>query len=507
MAFSVVGHAAADQTGSVVQPALMISELQTDGLHDGVVDGKQEFIELYNPGNTALDVNDWQVQYLSASNDGSSAPTRVLATLEGLVGSHGHVLLSAANYLPDADIVFADSTSNSGWLAKTGGHVRIIDSEGAIVDLLTWGSGVMIGAWWKAPEIPAGNSVQRILPEDSHYTTGLTFSVPTVVVTPEGGGLRLPVQDPTPICTGIVLSEILPNPAGSDSGNEFIEIHNASDVAVDLAGCSLRLGADGAVFPLPDESLAADAYLAFSDTITGITLPNATAQTVWLLTSTNEEGVLYPNALADNQSWARINGVWQITLRPTPNTLNAADLPATTTEASSSAVDASATLESCPAGKERNPDTNRCRSVVAVASVPAPCPDAQERNPITNRCKAISSPAANAPVACKVDQERNPQTNRCKAIAGATTEPKPCAVGQIRNPDTGRCKKDTPTATPLSKIQDVKTVAHPFSLQWWLVAAGLVVALGYGIYEWRYDIENYLYVHRLRKEKKHKNNM
>jgi hypothetical protein len=141
-----------------------------------------------------------------------------------------------------------------------------------------------------------------------------------------------------------------------------------------------------------------------------------------------------------------------------------------------------ADIKPCPPGKERNPDTGRCRKIpmaktkkVAIHSSPKkntillkPCPPGKERNPDTGRCRKIpmaktkkvaihSSPKKNTILLkpCPPGKERNPDTGRCRKIPMAKTKKvaihsspkkntillKPCPPGKERNPDTGRCRK------------------------------------------------------------------
>jgi len=477
---------------SVALPQIVISAVQTGGLVNGAEDGRMEFVELYNPGDVPVDVTDWALEYLAASNNGSGAPTRVLASLEGQIVPGGHVLLGYQGYWSQADVSFgAGSTSTSGLLARSGGHVRLVDADDTVVDLVGWGSGVAIGSWWHAPEIPAGSSIQRILPGDPAFTTGSTFASPSSTATPQSGGLQALPTPTQPICTGIALSELLPNPTGTDAGQEFIEVYNQADTAQSLKGCALRLGMDGRSFALPDEQLAPHAYRAFSDTETGITLPNAVAQTVWLLTSDAEQGVAYPDAMADGQAWALIGGTWQSTLAPTPNATNmllAASVPVPKEETTLEGEVLGASYTACPAGKERNPATNRCRTIVTEADPAGTCAADQSYNPDTHRCRlTIQTSTGLKP--CTAGQERNPDTGRCRSVIAANSELTACPTGQERNAQTNRCHKTSNSNTnTLAKVQDVQSKSLIHDARVWMAAAAVAALAGYGIYEWRQEI-------------------
>lgn len=470
-----------------ILPKLVLSELQTGGLTAvGSEDGRQEFIELYNPNIHSLDVTDWRIEYLSASHNGTGAATRTLAILEGEIASADYAILSFEAFIPDADVYFGvGSTSTSGLLARSGGHVRIVDAEGSTIDLLGWGTGVAIGKWWKVPEISAGSSVQRILPGHELYGASVGFAAPNNIPTPRPGGLRTPsvVPPDSPVCSGLILSELLPNPTGMDEGREFIEIHNPTSESVRLKGCSLRLGETGKVFAFPDQVLQPMGYLAFTDSDTGMTLPNATPQRVWLLSTDREESVIYGADLADNVSWALFDGVWSVSTSPSPGLPNIITLPPPDESDEGTVL---ASRVPCSEGKERNPATGRCRAL-ETTSEPTPCKPGQVRNPETNRCRAVVATAGLAP--CRTDQERNLETNRCRSIAGSASNGalQPCEEGQERNPDTNRCRK-IQAASSLPKVEDIATADSAVSSRLWIGGLLAAAALGYAIYEWRQDI-------------------
>ena len=525
---------------SATSSSLIISEIQTGGCAEydvsdpakcAVEDGKREFIELYNPLETPVDVSGWAVQYLSASHTGAPElePTRLISGLSGSVAADGYALLSYVDYLEDADIYFgANSTLSSGLLSKSGGHVRIVDQLGHVVDQVGWGSAKIIASWPRTSVIPVDFSIKRVLPDDPLFSTGLTFTPPTQPLTPQGGSLDVPdltppeepnpdpEPEPQPACQGIILSELLPNAAGVDDGKEFIEIHNPTGEAQALLGCAFRLNSDGTEFELPDEILPPGAYRAFYDSETGIGLPNAAGGSLWLLLTASEQEARYPQNMADDHTWAYIDGQWKVTSKPTPGAANELpQVPPAPVPSQNSGGDTelkpcaanqernpatnrcrlipvAETLQPCQSGQERNPATNRCRAILSANTALAPCAANQERNPDTNRCRAVVT-AASTLTACKPGQERNPATNRCRSAAAAESALKPCAPNQERNPATNRCRLATSAASTLG-LTDVKDVASESSaagnFRWWLAALAALGATGYGAYEWRREIAN-----------------
>lgn len=479
-------------SAAAASPAsLVISELQTSGLSSGTTNGRLEFVELVNLSATPVDLDGWQLNYYGGTGDITGTSTRLLATLQGTVAAGGYVLIASPDFITANPSVTVDvsfdaastTTSSSGWLAQGGGAVQLTGAGGTTLDAVSWGTAKQNGTWWKAPEIPAGNSITRVLPAD-HNTPGSVFAAPGQP-SPQGGGLQPAPVPASPVCSGLALSEILPNAAGTDTGHEFIEVYNPTNDPIHMLGCSLQLGSAGKRFALPDALLEPGTYRAFTDGDTGITLPNATGDTVWLHTADDDQGVRYPDAMPDDTAWALINGTWQATTKPTPNAPN--ELAPEDAGGQGSGTDADE-LAPCPAGKERNPATNRCRTITATSDAITPCQPGQTRNPQTNRCRSVLAASTTSLTPCKPGQERNPDTHRCRSIAQPASSLKPCAPGQERSPSTNRCRKAANGAS-FAKTQSGTTSSSTASkLSWLLAGLAVLGAAGYGVYEWRADI-------------------
>lgn len=467
---------------------IVISEFQTGGLISGLENGQLEFIELYNQQATDQVVNDWRLEYLSSSHDGGINPTRVITTFEGSIKAHSYVLLSLSNYLNDADIYF-DSTSSSGLLAKSGGHLRLVNSQGSVIDLVGWGSA-------KHPETKAiaelapNFSSQRILdPADPNRlldsgNNWADFKIPSTPTTPQGGGLYVIVQPPDPECKGIVVSEIMADPLGVDSevGSEFIELYNPTNQTIALAGCTLKTSASSKTYSFKsDDKLLAKQYKAYLQKDTGLTLTNSGGE-VLLASSTEELEYSYPK-LGDNQAYILLNGKWSLSDKATPSAANKLVV-----------ITEDETKEPCAKGKYRNPATGRCKNIQTVSSSLTPCNADQIRNPATNRCRKIITASATL-TPCQAGYLRNSETNRCRKIANSSSL-KPCAPGSTRNPETNRCRKSAnatlATAADITKNGDDQAAntgsGSAQNLQWWALGAVGSAAGAYALYEWRFEL-------------------
>jgi hypothetical protein len=67
----------------------------------------------------------------------------------------------------------------------------------------------------------------------------------------------------------------------------------------------------------------------------------------------------------------------------------------------------------------------------------------------------------------------------------------PCKAGQERNPDTNRCRNIVSSNIPTAgyALEQANESSNNYILIWSLAAVG-VVAICYGIWEWRQEIVN-----------------
>lgn len=511
--------------------AIVIDEVQA-----GTSNYRHEFIALRNRTADVIQLDAYNV-YVADDQDrdtfnipltGNLVPYGVLH----LVSEPYVSVLEAQGVLDELDYITFKADNNNALTSS--GHI-ILANANTEVDRLGYGNanspeGV------RAPALRGGVSLKRCtdlqgMSIDSDDNS-LDFYLNDSPLDGQPGRPCPQAAEPTkPPCSGVVLSEILPNPAGADAGKEFIEIYNPTNASVQLEGCSILVG--GKTYDLPaDALLEAKTYKAFYDSETKLTLPNSAGGSVTLMTADTEETVDYPVNMKDNIAWALVDDKWQETNNPTPNVANEQskqDTPAVVGMGGGLAPcpegkyrhpetkrcrnnETANGLTPCREGQERNPATNRCRSIAANSRELTPCKEGQERNPDTNRCRSTSA-AANQLVPCKAGQERNPETNRCRSTAAAASNLKPCNPDQVRNPETNRCKKidsDTNTLKPCKEGQERnpdtnrcrkirETAEAAFAVDetppgdgnhygWWAAGVAATGAVGYGVYEWRRDI-------------------
>jgi PKD repeat protein len=124
---------------------------------------------------------------------------------------------------------------------------------------------------------------------------------------PGGGGTPPPPLNPW---DDIIISEFLPNPAGSDN-NEWIELFNKGEETIDLGGFKLQDNSARIFTIAEDENLniAAQEYLILDKSFTGISLNNTGGDAVKLYDPEEEllEIIEYSGVALEDKSYAREN--------------------------------------------------------------------------------------------------------------------------------------------------------------------------------------------------------
>ena len=126
----------------------------------------------------------------------------------------------------------------------------------------------------------------------------------------------------------IIINEILPNPAGSDTNDEWIELYNRSANQVDLNGWQL---ADAAANPyqINDQDylstiIEAYGYFVVYRSESGLALNNDGDQVSLFQPDGNLlDQTEYADTAQDNYSYAKDGGSWSWTFTPTPGAANA----------------------------------------------------------------------------------------------------------------------------------------------------------------------------------------
>lgn len=364
-------YAASDST------TILISELQTGGTTDATA----EFIELYNPADTTVDVTGWQLQYRPASGtpDQSWAASTTKATIACIdTANNCRVTLSARGRLVLAHAMSAidGALPMSGGFSDKGGEIRLIATDGTMQDMVGYGTAATSeGSAAAAPS--AGHSLKRKMSQDGSLiatnnnsndfvadcgdptpgradtgtlplaegcyipsnTTGSTGSgtdssdnsATTATGDSTSQSTDTTQQDQTSYAA-LLITELLPDPAApqQDATDEFIELYNPNDTSVHLSGYQLQAGSDYRyTYTLGDTLLGPHAYVAIPSADSHVSLSNS-GSGVRLLDPANSVVYEVPNygAAKEGQSWMLDDTGWHWSLTPTPGAANLLTLPA-----------------------------------------------------------------------------------------------------------------------------------------------------------------------------------
>jgi hypothetical protein len=176
---------------------------------------------------------------------------------------------------------------------------------------------------------PAPTISPRISSDSTPSPTSSPSPLPSPSPSPSPTPSPSPEPTPTPSASArVIISEILFNPAGSDTGKEFIELFNPGGSDIDLRGWSLRLQDIGATsstslvtFGSKEEDITLipsgkyllvgmNSYNALPapDVERSASLPNS-SRTILLINRNGEiiDAVTYDGTIPEGSSWERIS--------------------------------------------------------------------------------------------------------------------------------------------------------------------------------------------------------
>ncbi len=173
-------------------------------------------------------------------------------------------------------------------------------------------------------------------------------------------------------------SELFPDPVGSDTAGEFIEIHNVSASDVDSTGWKVA-DQSGETRTLPATMIGAGAHYSFVYAETKFQLVNA-GMTITLLDPFDRtaDSVSYPGPAKEGQTYAKNDsGLWAWTDIPTPGSANQfsvarSAVQATVSPASPDADGSSATPSIQPAAASTSPAPDETTTLPSPAGLEVP---------------------------------------------------------------------------------------------------------------------------------------
>jgi len=258
---------------------ILLSEVSIAG-----IEASDEFIELYNQGDTSLDLSGLQLRRRTSS--GSESSIKVFAK-NSIILAHGYFLW--ANSQGIFKIPFADSETSSSALAPDNSIGLFTKSgvDGVLIDSIAWGKGAPFSPATPAfPNPEKQTSLTRALATLS-WSQGIvtpTNSKGVIWVTP----VPEPIPEPLPLpgANTVRFNEVFPNSAAKGDQGEFIELYNLGNTSQDISGWIIRDATKTGKYTFPTGTLfLADTYLVITDQTFTLSLNN-TNETLSLFDAT-----------------------------------------------------------------------------------------------------------------------------------------------------------------------------------------------------------------------------
>ncbi|HET8600522.1 MAG TPA: lamin tail domain-containing protein, partial [Segeticoccus sp.] len=136
-----------------VSPNVVVSEAYGGGGNSGAT-LTNDFIELFNLGDSAVDLSGWKVAYWP-SRWGPSDPPYATTPLTGNLGAGRHYLVQEADGSGGTEALPTPDATGTIAMSGSAAAVGVLDAAGNLVDLVGWGSA---GRYEKAPAPATGNT-------------------------------------------------------------------------------------------------------------------------------------------------------------------------------------------------------------------------------------------------------------------------------------------------------------------------------------------------------------
>jgi len=228
---------------AVTYSTILISEIQTAG----DTDEKEEFVELYNPTNTDVNLTGWYLQRKTATGQSYSSYASSTLFKDKTIPAKGYFVIARVNYFAmQADIFTSNSiSSNNSFVLK--------NPNGEISDKVGWGEAQDFET---APTINPQNSqtIGRIFltADDTEKDTQNNFAdFEAQAPTPKAQNITIDNSgddngDENQLSDALIKINEIQVAGVDDEKQEFVELYNPTDADVDLTGWYLqRKTADG----------------------------------------------------------------------------------------------------------------------------------------------------------------------------------------------------------------------------------------------------------------------
>lgn len=282
---------------AVAKGTVLINEFVSDP-----ADHAEEFIELSNISEETIDLTGWFIE--------DSSETKTVLT--GMIAPKGFFVIEKPK----------------GALNNTGDEIILYTTTHEEIDRVAYGSiddgNIQDNApaakdpWSVARTQSRGNNVHDFV-VTTHVTKGAVNIIHSPIIPKEITETPEEIQDKR-----VIITEIFPNPKGSDTEREFIELKNMSSEPVDLSGWNIG-DSSKTRFSLGSLSIMPGAYVIFYRKDTRISLNNSGTDSVRLFTASGAlaDSVSYEGGVEEETTYARnTDGIFLWTSEQTPGSDN-----------------------------------------------------------------------------------------------------------------------------------------------------------------------------------------
>ncbi len=248
------------ETGGGSAPGYRYGDVLINEFESDPPAGENEWVELYNPGGGAIPLTGWTI----ADGSGKETP------LAGGFDENNYFFFTAEKF--------------KGALNNDGDGIYLYNGAHALIDEVAYGKfGDQPDN--NAPAPGKGQSTalkidgkKALFDKDSYAVTITPTEGGTNIITAPASQTDDSSTSSAAIPGDISITEIFPNPAGSDRSGEFIELYNNSDALVDLTGYRIDI-VGGRSFEFgkffnPTHSLPAGGYFALYRSASNLVLDN-----------------------------------------------------------------------------------------------------------------------------------------------------------------------------------------------------------------------------------------
>ena len=300
----------------------------------GITNSSNEFVELYNSGDTAIDLKAAGIKLKLADSSGY-APSKQITWIKTTIGPKDYFLFGTGTVSTSFD-----ATYSSASLTGVGG-VIITDKNNVLIDELSWGEKPplikvppLLFPTTKGFEVNQSDglknnqSIERKSishPEDNNLDFILQLNP-----NPQHSIYIPPEEKPVIYSKNITINELSPYPPSGQE--EFIELYNPTDKSIDLENWILHDGSQSGKYVFPkDSSLAAKNFLVVYKKDFSFALNNSGQESVTLYNPNNElvSTVSYDGA-KENESYDFDGSKWHWSKFLTPGAENIFDTPVQT---------------------------------------------------------------------------------------------------------------------------------------------------------------------------------